>query len=101
MKLISFDFVQAAGVRRAVVPAGDIQGDIAFQNDINGILAGLDARNPPILALGWMRQPVSEQPADVRSAAAAETGLRVIKGGGIRARVAADVGPRLAISRRF
>lgn len=60
MKLPSFDFVQAAGVRRAVVPEGDIRGDIAFQNDINGLLARFDAQaTPPLKALGWIREPVA------------------------------------------
>lgn len=59
MKLMDFDFVEIASVRRAVVPPGDIRGDIAFQNDINTIMASLDGRNPPLKALGWMRTPVS------------------------------------------
>jgi hypothetical protein len=59
MKLLrDFDFVQTAGVRRAVVPEGDIRGDIEFQNDINGMLARLDEKIPPIEALGWVQQPV-------------------------------------------
>jgi hypothetical protein len=58
MNLPSFDFVQATDVRRAVVPAGDIRGDIAFQNDINVLLARLDGISPPLQALGWVREAV-------------------------------------------
>jgi hypothetical protein len=60
MKSPSFHFVYAGGVRRAVVPAGDIRGDIAFQNDINALLVRLDGTNPPLTALGWVREPVDD-----------------------------------------
>jgi len=60
MKLLPiFDFVHVAEVRRAVVPAGDIREDVAFQNDINGLLARLDGKNPPLTALDWVREPVT------------------------------------------
>ncbi len=96
MKLPDFDFVEAAGVRRAVVPAGDIRGDIAFQNDINVLLARLDGGNPPLRALGWVREAVT-----ARRAKPAEQILRVIRGGGGgRVHAAVEPGQQLAIARR-
>lgn len=81
MDLPEYDIVAAAGVRRAVVPSGDIREDIAFQNDINLLLARLDAGNTPLKALGWIREAVAVQPA-----LASEPVLRVIRGGGEAAR---------------
>lgn len=76
MNFPDYDFLEAAGVRRAVVPAGDIREDIAFQNDINLLLARLDAGNTPLKALGWTREAVSTTPAPVE-----EPILRIIRGG--------------------
>ena len=82
MKLPSFDFVQATGVRRAVVPAGDIREDIAFQNDINGLLARMEGTNPPLTALGWIQEPVAApQPIGDREGAVSAHSMRVIRGG--------------------
>lgn len=81
MKLPSFDFVQAARVRRAVVPEGDIREDIAFQNDINGLLARLDGKNPPLTALGWIQEPVAPTTGVNLDASGAHQAFRVIKGG--------------------
>lgn len=82
MKFPSTDFVHVAGVRRAVVPAGDIREDVAFQNDINILLARLDAKIPPLTALGWVREPLASPPAPLSRAGAAGRTLRVIQGGG-------------------
>jgi hypothetical protein len=76
MNLPEYDIVAAAGVRRAVVPAGDIREDIAFQNDINLLLARLEGKNP-LKALGWVREAVSAEPM-----VPFEPMLRVIRGGG-------------------
>jgi hypothetical protein len=69
MKLTDFNFVQTAGVRRAVVSEGDIRGDIEFQNDINLLLARMEGTNPPLQALGWLREPVAE-PSQATAASA-------------------------------
>jgi hypothetical protein len=82
MKLPSIDFVHVAGVRRAVVPEGDIREDVAFQNDINILLARLDAKNPPLTALGWIREPLANPPVAVASIGVAGRALRIIKRGG-------------------
>jgi hypothetical protein len=77
-------------VRRAVVPEGDIREDIAFQNDINGLLARLDAgATPPLTALGWIQEPVAP-PSRVMETPGSPVpqGLRIIRGGaGLRADV--------------
>ena len=88
MELPEYDFVAAAGVRRAVVPAGDIREDIAFQNDINLLLARLDAANPPLKALGWVREAVQAEPEPTPPSA--EPVLRIIRGGGATPRAALD-----------
>jgi hypothetical protein len=98
MKLRDFDFVEAAAVRRAVVAAGDIRGDVGFQNDINGLLARLEGNNPPLRALGWIREPVDVPVMFSRPMVQAT--LRVLKGGGIRANVVGESAPREAIARR-
>lgn len=82
MKLPSFDFVQAAAVRRAVVREGDIREDIAFQNDINGLLARLEGTNPPLTALDWIQEPVAPPPPLVAVDGAVSPQLmRVLRGG--------------------
>jgi hypothetical protein len=78
MEFPQYDIVAAAGVRRAVVPAGDIREDIAFQNDINLLLARLDAANTPLKALGWVREAVAAEPV---AAPSVEPILRIIQGG--------------------
>jgi hypothetical protein len=78
MEFPQYDIVAAAGVRRAVVPRGDIREDIAFQNDINLLLARLDAANPPLKALGWVREAVVTEP---EASTSAEPVLRIIQGG--------------------
>ncbi len=82
MKSSSIDFVHAAGVRRAVVPAGDIREDVAFQNDINILLARFDAKIPPLTALGWVREPLANHHVGIAGVDVAGPTLRVIKGGG-------------------
>lgn len=77
MDFPEYDIVAAAGVRRAVVPSGDIREDIAFQNDINLLLARLDAGNTPLKALGWVSEAVTVAPM-----LPSEPVLRVIRGGG-------------------
>ena len=43
MKSPEVDIVSAQEVRRSLVEAGDIRAEIAFQNDINALLATVDA----------------------------------------------------------
>lgn len=82
MKSPNFDFVQAGAVRRAVVPAGDIREDIAFQNDINGLLARFDAKIPPVTALGWFQEPAAPPTDTSRGAGAGpRRTMRVLRGG--------------------
>lgn len=96
MKLPSFDFMQAGAVRRAVVPEGDIREDIAFQNDINGLLARLDSgATPPLTALGWIQEPVAATSPVVGTAGfPVPQALRIIRGGvGLRAGLLATTHP--------
>jgi hypothetical protein len=39
-------------VRRSLVAWGDIRNDVAFQNDVNSLLAGLERIEPPWRSLG-------------------------------------------------
>lgn len=87
MEFPQYDIVAATGVRRAVVPAGDIREDIAFQNDINLLLARLEATNPPLRALGWVREAVAAEPVALSSP---EPMLRIIQGGRGTSRPVAD-----------
>lgn len=95
MRLTNFDFVQAASVRRAVVPAGDIREDVAFQNDINGLLARFEGKNLPLTALGWIQEPVAAPELAALSARATRQTLRMIRGG-LGLRVSNDVADPLS-----
>ena len=66
------------------MPAGDIREDVAFQNDINILLARLDAKVPPLTALGWVREPLANHHMGIAGVGVGVAGrtLRVIKGGG-------------------
>lgn len=75
MSFPEYDFVGAADVRRAVVTPGDIREDIGFQNDINLLLARLDAGQTTLKALGWAREAVTPAPV------VEEPVLRIIRGG--------------------
>jgi hypothetical protein len=84
MKLPDFNFVDAGSVRRAVVDAGDIRADVAFQNDINVLLALLDERVPPLQALGWVQQPLAvpaARPPAPPARPGSERGLHALAGG--------------------
>jgi hypothetical protein len=80
MKPLQSTFVAAARVRQALVDDGDIRAEIAFQNDINAMLAGLEdgsslpaEGNPvtPVIAL-----QLSAETLAVKAAAARRVGLR-------------------------
>ena len=88
MKPPTFDFVEAAGVRRAVVADGDIRGDIGFQNDINVLLDRLDGANPGLQALGLVQEAVAQPVIALLSVQRriADLALRVIEGGSGRAK---------------
>lgn len=77
----SFDFVHVASVRRAVVPDGDIREDIAFQNEINNLLARFDGGSPPLTALDWVREPVSAAPGRLSDTTIPALSLRLLNGG--------------------
>ena len=78
-------------MRRAVVAAGDIREDIAFQNDINVMLARLDDANPGLQALGWVREPVVEPKRSGVRHRVPERALRAIDVGVGRAQGAATL----------
>lgn len=70
--------VETRAVRAAVVREGDIRGEIAFQNDINKLLASLSSLKESELPLAALSHPV---PAPERTDAIARLrralGLRV------------------------
>lgn len=92
MKILGLDIVLARRVRRAVVEAGDIEGDIKFQNDINGLLAQLEERATPLAALGWLTTPGTEgRPSGGRRRAASSRGLHIVADGGVETETGFDV----------
>jgi hypothetical protein len=46
------------------------------------LLARLDAKIPPLTALGWVREPLANPPVGIAGVGVAGRTLRVIKGGG-------------------
>lgn len=84
MKPLQSTFVAAARVRRALVDDGDIRAEIAFQNDINAMLASLEdgsslpEGNPvtPVIAL-----QLSGETLAVTAASARRVGLRTSRTG--------------------
>ena len=85
MKVHRCGFVDAAGVRRVLVPPGDIRGEVAFQNDINlllarfeGPLSDLQAPGPPPVT-----DTASNGPAVIRRGIV-ESAKRLFDGGGGR-----------------
>lgn len=54
MNFVAFHVVSTSGVRRAIVRANDVEEDVAFQNDVNRLLATLHERQVPMRALGWL-----------------------------------------------
>jgi hypothetical protein len=109
MKRPESNFVKAAWVRRAVVPEGDIRGDIEFQNDINLLLARMDGNNPPLRALDWSREAVPSPAIQVvpqrttelaTQTATVDRSLRVIYRGSTRVQLFADPVVGVTTSRR-
>lgn len=84
MKPLQSTFVAATRVRRALVDDGDIRAEIAFQNDINAMLAGLEdgsslpEGNPvsPVIAL-----QLSAESLAAKAASARRIGLRTSRTG--------------------
>lgn len=54
MNFVAFHVLSTSGVRRAIVRANDVEEDVAFQNDVNRLLANLHERQVPMRALGWL-----------------------------------------------
>jgi hypothetical protein len=52
--------IVTAGAARRALTNGDIRSEIAFQNDINTLLARLDEKQPPLRALA-VPQPGSSR----------------------------------------
>jgi hypothetical protein len=59
----------ARDVRRSLTASGDVRGEIAFQNDVNSLLAALERKLPPWEAAGGAEP--SPAPAAGRDAAEA------------------------------
>jgi hypothetical protein len=53
-----FHIVRAAQVRRSLTQPGDVRGEVAFQNDINALLARFDEVKVPWKALGTLAQTI-------------------------------------------
>jgi hypothetical protein len=48
---LKIEIVASSDVRRALTPAGDLRGDVAFQNDVNALLARVEQLAVPWRAL--------------------------------------------------
>ena len=57
MNLVNYDVVSATAIRRALVRPNDLREDVAFQNDVNRLMATLQERLTPMRALGWFGDP--------------------------------------------
>ena len=75
--------IAAADVRRALVQRGDIQAEVEFQNDINGLLARIED-GVTLETVAATSQPVVAPPSRT---------LRVIHGGVAQARPGAQPPP--------
>jgi len=67
MKELEIEIVAAAEVRRSLTDAGDIRGVVAFQNDVNALLARFEHLQVP-----W-RSLADLNPAPLASAITADT----------------------------
>jgi hypothetical protein len=64
MAFFPSQFVAAASVRQTLVPRGDVRSDVAFQNDINALLAEIEEEPIPFQPLasltsysvGWLEE---------------------------------------------
>ena len=56
MKQLEVEIVTAADARR-VLTGGDLRSEVAFQNEINMLLARLDEKQPPLRALAPFSEP--------------------------------------------
>ncbi|MDB4980263.1 MAG: hypothetical protein JWM82_1015 [Myxococcales bacterium] len=48
---LKIEILASSDVRRALTPQGDLRGDIAFQNDVNALLARVEQMSVPWRAL--------------------------------------------------
>lgn len=66
MKTTDVEVLPAPSVRRSLTTAGDIRSDIAFQNDINGLLARIEEAKQPwtaasrLISFGVVTAPVAQ-----------------------------------------
>jgi hypothetical protein len=86
MREPTVQIVPAAAVRRSLIGVGDIRAEIAYQNDINNLLAQFEESRIPWRALSAPPEQAAAQPparrASVRVPAIAPV-LRVFDGGGL------------------
>lgn len=48
---LKIEILASSDVRRALTPEGDLRGDVAFQNDVNALLARVEQMSVPWRAL--------------------------------------------------
>jgi hypothetical protein len=48
---VKIEILASGDVRRALTPEGDLRGDVAFQNDVNALLARVEQMSVPWRAL--------------------------------------------------
>jgi hypothetical protein len=54
MNLSLYEFVAAPLVRRTLVVRGDVRSDVAFQNDINALLAEIEEEPVPFRSMSGL-----------------------------------------------
>jgi hypothetical protein len=85
MRQPDIQIVPAAAVRRSLIGVGDIRAEIAYQNDINNLLAQFEESRIPWRALSAPAGQAPAQPArraSVRVPPATPV-LRIFDGGGL------------------
>jgi hypothetical protein len=100
------EILASGDVRRALTPEGDLRGDVAFQNDVNALLARVEQLSVPWRALADAtpgeppRRIVAEETPLPRVVAAAVTArTRTLDGIGLAPLVVANA-PRVTVARR-
>lgn len=60
MKELEIEIVAAGEVRRSMTPDGDLRGDVAYQNDVNALLARVEQWHMPWRSISDISPPPLE-----------------------------------------
>ncbi len=104
---LKIEILASSDVRRALTPEGDLRGDVAFQNDVNALLARVEQMSVPWRALsdGTPSAPPQRVVADATPLPRRIMGLptptrtRTLDGIGLAPLVVANVARATAVRR--